>query len=235
MPRQLKLYLFILCAMFAFLTEALPPQAAEPESLEADSSTLIGWRLPSKIVLRGAIVVADLLREIAGGIELETDATAEDEGDPTPLMRAVVSTLSGLDGGRVEVRGRELSVVGIAEVKKIGGLKARIEGLTRRDVRIGELRIDPLDRAPYLWTASRSFNTLELSGFVADEGARAKVDRHSQRTIRRVDSRRRDDGEERIAVQRNRRRRGRTCPTELTREGACLDLRGQGGFARLVA
>jgi len=175
MARQLKLYLFILCAMFAFLTEALPRQAAEPESLEADSSTLIGWRLLSKIILRGAIVGADRLREIAGGIELETDATAEDEGDPTPLMQAVVSTLSGLDGGRVEVRGRELSVVGIAEVKKIGGLKARIEGLARRDVRIGELRIDPRDRAPYLWTASRSFNTLELSGFVADEGARAKL------------------------------------------------------------
>lgn len=172
--------LFILCVMLSFSTGAIAQQTAEPRSPREDSLRLIGWRLPSKIVLRGNFVGADQLREIAGDIELQTDAKMEVEGDPTPLMQAVVSTLSELHTGYIEIRDRKFTLIGIAEPEKIAELKSRIENQPSKNMKIAKLEIGVPDQAPFHWAASRykddyGSDTIELSGFVIDENARAKL------------------------------------------------------------
>lgn len=172
--------LLVLCVIFSLSTGAIAQQTAEPRSPREDSLTLIGWRLPPKIVLRGNFVGADRLREIAGDIELQTDAKMEVQGDPTPLMQAVVSTLSELHSGRIEIRDGKITLGGIAESGKIAELKSRIENQTSKNMKIAKLQISSPHQAPFQWAASRynddyGSDTIELSGFVIDESARAKL------------------------------------------------------------
>ena len=172
--------LLILCVMFSFSIGAIAQQTAEPRSAREGSLALIGWRLPSKIVLRGNFVGADRLHEIAGDIELQTDAKMELEGDPTPLMQAVVSALADLHSGYIEIRDGKITVIGIAEPNKIAELKSRIENQASQNMKIAKLQIGAPDQAPFEWAASRytddyGSDTIELSGFVIDESARAKI------------------------------------------------------------
>lgn len=129
-------FLFILCVISSFSIGAIAQQIAESRSPPEGSLRLIGWRLPSKIVLRGNFVGADRLREIAGDIQLQSDAKMEVEADPTPLMQAIVSTLSELHSGHIEIRDGRITLIGIAGLEKIAELKSRIQNQTSQNMKI---------------------------------------------------------------------------------------------------
>ena len=100
----------------AFLVIPMTAAHAEKSTSQSDEALLmLGWRLPSKIVLRGNVAGLDRLREVANGIELQSNSKMSTEGEPTLLARAVVATLSELQSGWVDIGNRKLSIVGVAE------------------------------------------------------------------------------------------------------------------------
>ena len=173
-------FAFTLFLMFSFAIAVTAAPATKSASRSYESLRLIGWRLQSKIVLRGNVLGLDRLREIAGKIELQTDSKMAPEGNPTPLMQAVVSTLSELQSGHVEIRDGKMSLVGIAEPRKIEGLKKQVQQHASEKVKIAKLQIGSPEQPPFQWAAYRynddyGSDTIELNGWVIDETARAKL------------------------------------------------------------
>lgn len=175
--RHSVLALFIL-AFLVIPTVAVPAEKSASQSNEA--LRLVGWRLPSKIVLRGNVVGLDRLREIANGIEIQSDSNMPSDGEPGTLLRGVVSTLSELQSGWVDISDRRLSIVGVAESVSIDRLKEAILQYASNTFKIVTLRIGSLDRPPFQWAAYRykdefGSDTIELTGLATDENARAKL------------------------------------------------------------
>jgi esterase/lipase superfamily enzyme len=167
--------------IIAFLVIPMAAVPAEKSTSQSDEALhIIGWRSPSKIVLRGNVVGLDRLREVANGIELQSDSKMPTEGEPTSLVRGVVSTLSELQSGWVDIGDRKLSIVGVAESVSIERLKQDILQYTAKNIKIVTLRIGSLDRPPFQWAAYRykdefGSDTIDLNGLAIDENARAKL------------------------------------------------------------
>ncbi|MFY9655210.1 MAG: alpha/beta fold hydrolase [Methylocystis sp.] len=110
----------------------------------------------------------------SGVYELDGGDNAEDEGDPSPPARLIVSILARMDVGRVELKAGRLTVEGIAGATRIDDLKREIEARKPAGVAIAALRIDPPERAPFHWIAEQK-GEISLYGDVIDEAARARL------------------------------------------------------------
>jgi hypothetical protein len=153
MMRLLHQPRLVFCLLFSFSVVVLVQAIAGTVSSEDRSSRLIGWRLPSMIVLSGNFVGVGELRHMTE-VELDkVDDSAEEDGTPTLLMKTVVSILSEFDSGRIEIEDGRVSLIGIAQPNKIADLKNKIQNRTPVKLQIAELKISPPDEAPFHWAA----------------------------------------------------------------------------------
>ncbi len=171
-------FLFVLHLALLFSSGTFARAAIDQAPASAEPTNLIGWRFSSKIVLAGNFSGVEQLRQFAAGLEVRTEA--EEEGDPTPLMKAIVSILSEMDSGRLEVKDGKLSVIGTVPPARIAELRSGIERKLSKWTRIAKLQIGSSDEAPAEWVAYRSKardggGVIEMNGSVKNETVRAQL------------------------------------------------------------
>ncbi|MBM3553679.1 MAG: aldehyde dehydrogenase family protein [Alphaproteobacteria bacterium] len=113
------------------------------------SPKISAWRSPSKVVIRGNVIGLDALKEIAqeSDTRLQSDSTLPRDGDPSPLLRATIKTLSELKAGYAEIDGNRIALVGVAEP---GAFKKLIETFRRQAKNYetsAELQVGSIERA----------------------------------------------------------------------------------------
>jgi esterase/lipase superfamily enzyme len=187
MIRMFRNSTFLACvaaALFAFAVAS--SGIASAASAQGAAGELIGWRLPAKIVVHGSPEGGSQLQAAASGIKVEGDASFENDGAPAPLAKEMVSILSSLDIGRIEIKNNELSVFGIAGPEAIAAVKQGIEALQPKGIKAGQVQLSNADKAPFHWFGVRStigahyegathapaMVKIELGGVVESEAAR---------------------------------------------------------------
>lgn len=180
MTQALRKFLFVACLFSALFAAENSLRWARSDAAQTHAATLVGWRLPTKIVIAGDFAGAAQLRELAGEIEFQSDAKIPEEGEATPAMRAIVSMLAAMTSGRIEIADGQASIVAIAATTELEKLKSDAQSLTAAGVKVAQLRIGSSDATPFQWTAVRykdeyGSDTIELAGSVVNEEARARL------------------------------------------------------------
>ncbi|MGJ0508836.1 MAG: alpha/beta hydrolase [Methylocystis sp.] len=179
MTKQLSWWVY--APVIALLCAAVEIGAA----LGAEQSPhIVGWRLPSMIVLRGPTDGVGRLRdELKGSAvkELDAGASSREDGEPTSMAKLIVSVLAQMDAGRIELKGGELTAEGIANAKIIEDLKGQIATRTPPGTLLSALRIDSRENAPFHWSAVKGFDegvgadVVTLAGDVRDGLSRGRI------------------------------------------------------------
>lgn len=180
MNQTLQRFLFVACVFAAVFAAENSVRWGRSDAAQTRAATLVGWRLPTKIVITGDFAGAAQLRELAGEIEFQSDAKISEEGDATPLMRAIVSMLSGMTSGRIEIADGQASIIAIVAASGLEKFRRDAQSLTSSGVKVAQLRLGSSDATPFQWTAVRykdeyGSDTIELAGVVVNEEARARL------------------------------------------------------------
>ncbi|RFB80965.1 alpha/beta hydrolase [Methylovirgula sp. 4M-Z18] len=172
-------------AAVCFLSLLPCPAVAQTEG----SQTLIAWRLPTGIYLKGSFSGINELQSLAaraGTTIINADDINKAEGRPSSLMVLAISVLSDMQLGRVEINASQFSVEGVARATKVGVLKEQILQRIPTTIHVESLRIDSPEQAPFHWAIVTGLpnasgdSGVTMGGDVISEDARTMLDLSAQ-------------------------------------------------------
>jgi esterase/lipase superfamily enzyme len=139
-------------------------------------------RLPSLVVLGGYYSADDdpddqiheFLREVE--VASWTDVAEALDSDFGRAQAAALKVLAKFKSGFVEIRGRRVTVDGVASDSETERIRKQLAVDLPRGYTIARLAVSPSDAEPYSFSAYRNWdNVIELSGFIPNDTARESL------------------------------------------------------------
>jgi esterase/lipase superfamily enzyme len=139
-------------------------------------------RLPSVVVLGGYYSADDdrdnQINEFLRGLEVAswTDVTEVLDSDFGRAQAAALKVLAKFKSGFVEIRGRRVTVDGVASDSETELIRQQVAVDLPRGYTIARLAVSPPGAEPYSFSAYRNENdVIELSGFIPNDTARESL------------------------------------------------------------